>query len=56
MDPATIITIITAAEQLIKIAVEQKALLASKDQASVDAALTSLRATSDGLHAAAQSI
>ena len=56
MDAATIITILEAAEKLVAVAVQQKALLDASDQASVDAALASLRSTSDALHSAAQSI
>ena len=51
-----IITILSAAQQLVQIAVKQKALLDAADQAQVDAALTELRATSDAMHTAAQSI
>lgn len=56
MNPETIIAIITAAQQLIDIAMKEKALLAAQDQASVDTALATLRANSDAMHIAAQSI
>lgn len=56
MDAQTILAIIAAAQQLVEIAIKQKALLETTDQASVDAALASLRATSDALHEASQSL
>lgn len=56
MSPADILAIIAAAQQLVSIAVKQRELLQQSDQASVDAALATLRATSDAMHENAQKI